>query len=77
MNEGIFPRFCIDLEERYISGKEGLQIVGAYTRLGYVYYLQSRYEEAIGVYEHQLASLASSESRPRGMVDKPTGKVCL
>lgn len=30
-------RQAIDLQERYISGKAGLEIVGAHTRLGYVY----------------------------------------
>ena len=33
-------RVAVDLQQRFMSGKEGLQIVGAYTRLGYVYYLQ-------------------------------------
>jgi len=29
-----------------MSGKEGLRIVGAYTRLTHSYYLQGRYPEA-------------------------------
>ena len=64
-------RSAIDLEERYASGKEGLQIVGAYTRLGYVYYRHGRYDEAIGVYERQLASMASSEHalRERSLIE--------
>ena len=44
-----------------MSGREGLQIVGAYTRLGYVYYLRKRYEDALAVFEQQVAALESSE----------------
>ena len=29
---------AVDLQERYISGEEGLLVVGAHTRLGYVHY---------------------------------------
>jgi tetratricopeptide (TPR) repeat protein len=54
-------RRAIDLQERYISGKEGLQIVGAHTRLGYVFYCQGRYEDAIREYEQELDFLLSSD----------------
>ena len=54
-------RVAIDLQERTMSGKEGLRIVGAYARLGYVYYLQSRYPEAIKIYERGVATLANSD----------------
>ena len=54
-------RVAVDLQERFLSGKEGLQIVGAYTRLGYVYYLQNRYPEAIKIYERGVAALAASD----------------
>jgi tetratricopeptide (TPR) repeat protein len=54
-------RSAIDLQERYISGKEGLQIVGAHTRLGYVFYCQGRYEDAIREYEQELDFLLSSD----------------
>jgi tetratricopeptide (TPR) repeat protein len=54
-------RVAIDLQERTMSGKEGLRIVGAYARLGYVYYLQSRYPEAIKIYERGVATLADSD----------------
>ena len=52
---------AVDLQERFLSGKEGLQIVGAYTRFGYVYYLQGRYREAIQSYERGLVALAASD----------------
>ena len=35
-------RVAVDLQERIMSGKEGLRIVGAYTRLTHSYYLQGR-----------------------------------
>jgi tetratricopeptide (TPR) repeat protein len=54
-------RRAIDLQERYISGKEGLQIVGGHTRLGYVYYRQGRYDDAIREYEQELDFLLSSD----------------
>jgi non-specific serine/threonine protein kinase len=52
---------AIELQEKYISGKEGLQVVGAHTRLGYCYYRQSRYDEAIQEYERELEFLQSSD----------------
>ena len=64
-------RVAVDLQERFLSGKEGLQIVGAHTRLGYVYYLQGRYPEAIKLYEHEVAALAASEHalRERSLIE--------
>ena len=53
-------RRAIDMQERFVSGQEGLQIVGAYTRLGYVRYLQERYDEALTAYEREVSALASS-----------------
>jgi serine/threonine protein kinase/tetratricopeptide (TPR) repeat protein len=52
---------AIELQEKYISGKEGLQVVGAHTRLGYCYYRQDRYDEAIQEYERELEFLKSSD----------------
>ena len=39
-------RRAVELQDQYISGNAGLQVVGANARLGYVFYLQGRYEEA-------------------------------
>jgi len=52
---------AIELQEKFISGKEGLQVVGAHTRLGYCYYRQGRYDEAIAEYERELEFLKSSD----------------
>ena len=54
-------KHAIELQEKYISGKEGLQVVGAHTRLGYCYYRQGRYDEAIQEYERELEFLKSSD----------------
>jgi tetratricopeptide (TPR) repeat protein len=54
-------RRAVELQDQYISGDAGLQVVGANARLGYVYYLQGRYEDAIREYERGLAFVASSD----------------
>jgi non-specific serine/threonine protein kinase len=74
-------RDAVDLQERYISGREGLQIVGAHTRLGYVYYCQARYDEALREYHYELKFLQSSDHalRQRGLIelDQKMGAVYL
>jgi len=64
-------RVAVDLQDRFLSGKEGLLIVGADTRLGYVYYLQGRYPDAITHYEKELAALAASDHalRERSLIE--------
>ncbi len=64
-------RHAIELQERYISGQEGLQVVGAHTRLGYCYYRQQRYDEAIVEYNRELEFLTSSDHalRDRSMIE--------
>ncbi|MEX2662169.1 MAG: protein kinase, partial [Vicinamibacterales bacterium] len=54
-------RRAVDLQEQYISGNAGLQIVGAHSRLGYIYYLQGRYADALKEYERELAFVNSSD----------------
>jgi serine/threonine protein kinase/Tfp pilus assembly protein PilF len=54
-------RRAVELQEQYISGNAGLQVVGANSRLGYVYYLQGRYDDAIREYERGMAFVASSD----------------
>ena len=48
-------RRAVELQDQYISGNAGLQVVGANGRLGYVYYLQGRYDDALREYERGLA----------------------
>jgi tetratricopeptide (TPR) repeat protein len=52
---------AIDLQEQYISGEEGFLVIGAHTRLGYVFYRQGRYEEALAEYQMELLFMASSD----------------
>ena len=54
-------KHAIELQEKYISGKEGLQVVGAHTRLGYCFYRQGRYDAAIEEYERELEFLKTSD----------------
>jgi tetratricopeptide (TPR) repeat protein/predicted Ser/Thr protein kinase len=54
-------RRAVELQEQYISGNLGLQIVGAHSRLGYVRYLQGRYDEALKEYERELAFIGASD----------------
>lgn len=54
-------RDAIALQEQSSSGREGLQVVGAHNRLGYLYYRQGRYQDAIKEYERELAFLASND----------------
>jgi serine/threonine protein kinase/tetratricopeptide (TPR) repeat protein len=52
---------AVELQDQYISGNDGLQVIGANARLGYVYYLQGRNEDAIREYERGLAFAGSSD----------------
>ena len=62
---------AVDMQERFLSGKEGLQIVGAYTRLGYVHYLQGRHAEAVKLYEKEIVTLTASDHalKERGLIE--------
>jgi serine/threonine protein kinase/Tfp pilus assembly protein PilF len=52
---------AVDLQERYISGEEGLLVVGAHARLGYIHYREGRYADAVQEYLRELAFLGSSD----------------
>ena len=54
-------RRAVELQEQYISGNFGMQIVGAHARLGYVHYLSRKYDEALREYERELAFIGSSD----------------
>lgn len=64
-------RKAVVLQEQFISGKQGLQVVGAYARLGYVYYRQGRYDEAIREYQREMEFLSSSDHalRDRSLIE--------
>jgi tetratricopeptide (TPR) repeat protein len=52
---------AVELQEQFISGNFGLQIVGAHSRLGYVHYLKREYDEALREYERELAFIGASD----------------
>lgn len=54
-------RRAVELQDEYLSGDAGLQVVGANARLGYVFYLQGRHQDAIREYERGLAFVSSSD----------------
>jgi serine/threonine protein kinase/Tfp pilus assembly protein PilF len=54
-------RQAIELQERAISGTQGLLIVGAHTRLGYAYYRKQQYARAIDEYRRELTFLSSTD----------------
>jgi serine/threonine protein kinase/tetratricopeptide (TPR) repeat protein len=54
-------RRAVELQEQYISGNLGLQIVGAHARLGYIYYLRGDYPGAIREYEREMAFIGASD----------------
>jgi tetratricopeptide (TPR) repeat protein/predicted Ser/Thr protein kinase len=54
-------RRAIDLQEHAMSGTEGLLIVGAHARLGYVHYLREDYDGAYAEYRRELEYLTSSD----------------
>ena len=57
----IAARHAIELQERAMSGTEGLLIVGAHARLGYVHYLRGNYDLAYVEYRRELEYLTSSD----------------
>ncbi len=54
-------RQAIELQERAISGTQGLLIVGAHARLGYVHYLRGEYDRAHEEYRRELEFLATTD----------------
>jgi len=54
-------RRAVELQEQYISGNLGLQIVGAHARLGYVHYLKGDYDGALREYEREMAFIGAGD----------------
>jgi tetratricopeptide (TPR) repeat protein len=50
-------RQAIELQERGLSGREGVLIVGAYMRLGVARALEGKFEDAVAEYRRELAFL--------------------
>jgi serine/threonine protein kinase/tetratricopeptide (TPR) repeat protein len=54
-------RHAVELQEKAMSGTEGLQVVGGHVRVGYALYRQERYDEAIAEFEKELAFVSSHD----------------
>jgi non-specific serine/threonine protein kinase len=54
-------RRAIVAQEQYLNGHEGIQIIGAYARLGHVHYLQGRYDDAISEYYREIVFARQSD----------------
>ena len=54
---GEAARRAVSLQEDFLSGREGILIVGAHMRLGHLAALQGRHEEAIGHFHREIAFL--------------------
>jgi tetratricopeptide (TPR) repeat protein len=54
-------RAAVVLQEQAMSGTRGLLIVGARSRLGYVFYRRGRYDEAIREYRRELEFVSMSD----------------
>ncbi|MEW6322797.1 MAG: protein kinase [Acidobacteriota bacterium] len=52
---------AVALQEQAMSGTQGLLVVGAHTRLGYVHYLAGRYDEALAEYRRELEFLSATD----------------
>jgi TolB-like protein/predicted Ser/Thr protein kinase len=66
-----YAREAVDLQQRAMSGTQGLIIVGAHTRLGYVHYLRGQYEESIREYRRELSFLTLTDHalRDRSIIE--------
>lgn len=64
-------RAAVDLQARAMSGAQGLLVVGAHTRLGYVHYLAGRLDDAVREYRRELAFLLHAEHalRDRSLIE--------
>ena len=62
---------AVDLQEKAMSGTQGLIVVGAHTRLGYVHYLAGRYDDAVREYRRELNFLTHAEHalRDRSLIE--------
>ncbi|MCA1586488.1 MAG: protein kinase [Acidobacteria bacterium] len=60
-----------ELQEQAMSGTQGLLVVGAHARLGYVHYLRGQYDAAIAEYRRELDFLSASDHalRDRAIIE--------
>jgi serine/threonine protein kinase/tetratricopeptide (TPR) repeat protein len=61
-------RQAVALQEKFMSGTEGLQVVGGHVRVGYALYRQGKYDDAIAEFERELAFVGSHDHALRERV---------
>jgi non-specific serine/threonine protein kinase len=61
-------RRAIDLQESSLSGQQGVQLVGAYMRLGHLLALQQRHRDAIDAYDSEVAFMGRLDHALRGRI---------
>ena len=59
-------RRAVDLQEQYISGEEGFLVVGAHTRLGYVFYRLGKLDGGVEGVPDRAALPVGQRPRPQG-----------
>lgn len=59
---------AIELQEAFLSGREGLAIAGAHVRAGHLAALQGRHVEALGHFEREIAFLGRAEHALRNRI---------
>jgi tetratricopeptide (TPR) repeat protein len=62
---------AVELQQKAMSGAQGLIVVGAHTRLGYVHYLRGQYEDSIREYRRELSFLTLTDHalRDRSIIE--------
>jgi len=62
---------AIALQEQAMSGTQGILVVGAHSRLGYVHYLAGRYDQAIAEYRRELEFMSAGDHllRDRSLIE--------
>jgi tetratricopeptide (TPR) repeat protein len=61
-------RRAIEFQEAFLSGQQGVQLVGAYMRLGHLFSLQGRLGEARDAYTSELAFAERLDHALRGRI---------
>jgi serine/threonine protein kinase/tetratricopeptide (TPR) repeat protein len=54
-------RAAIALQEQAMSGTQGILVVGAHSRLGYIHYRAGRFDEAIAEYRRELEFMSAGD----------------
>jgi tetratricopeptide (TPR) repeat protein len=61
-------RQAMELQEAFLSGREGLFIAGAYIRAGHLAALQGRHADAIGYFDQEIDFLVRTEHALRSRI---------